>query len=72
MAEKQMIEAQTKLLQRTMKAIQFHSELAAECDKAGLPILAREHDFVAKCLREKVDLQVRAFRDGGLAKEKSE
>jgi hypothetical protein len=72
MAEKQLIEAQTKLLERTRKAAEVHRQLAAECHQAGLPILAREHHYVAKCLDDKISLQLRAFRDEALAEPESE
>ena len=59
-----MTDAQTKLIDRASKAAEVHRQLAGECDRAGLPILAREHDFVvAKCL---IGLQLRAFREGAL------
>jgi len=61
-----MIEKQTALIERSKKAAKFHRELAAECNDAGLPILAREHDWIAKNIDEKVGLQIRAFRDDAL------
>jgi hypothetical protein len=67
MAEKQLLTDQMKLIERTRKAAQFHHELAELCDKANLPILAREHDHAAKQMTGAVDLQIRAFRDQALA-----
>jgi hypothetical protein len=63
MAEKQLAEQQLKLIERTKKAAYFHRELGKECNQAGLPILAREHDFAAKTMENAVANQMRAFRD---------
>ncbi len=65
--QKAMIEAQTALIERSRNATKFHRELAEKCNEAGLPVLAREHDYIAKALEEKIAMQMRAFRDGALA-----
>ncbi len=71
LAKEHMTESQTKLIERTRKAAEVHRSVAAECDREGLPILAREHYYVAKMLEEKITLQLRAFRDGTLVPEQS-
>ena len=61
-----MTDYQLSLIKLSGKAAERHRQIAAECDTAHLPILAREHDYVAKLLTEKLIMQIRAFRDTAL------
>lgn len=66
MPDAKLLSDQMRLIERTRKAAQFHANIALECDKANLPILAREHDYISKLLADKIALQIRAFRDTAL------
>lgn len=67
MAEQKLIGDQFKLLERTRTAAKFHRDIAAQCDAAGLPILCREHDHMAKLCEQAIDMQLRALKSDLLA-----
>jgi hypothetical protein len=57
---------QKLLIETARKACSRAHEEAAKCDRAGLPILAREWDYTAKELEQRIDLQERALQQGSL------
>ena len=58
---------QEKFIEKTRLACERAAELAAEADRLNLPILAREWHYLGSELEKRVDLQLRAFRNGTLA-----
>lgn len=68
---KELTEAQQKVIERCRKAITAHHQLAADADKAGLPILARDNDYYAEQMEKSITMQLRAFRDGSLSHERA-
>lgn len=64
MAEKKMVQEQSAFIEKTRAARGRCAELAAAADKVELPLLAREWDFIGKCLDRAIAAQLRAFRDG--------
>ena len=66
--ERQLTPEQQKLIDLMATARVRCAHLASEADRLGLPILAREWDYVGKCPEEKAELQLRAFRIEALGK----
>jgi len=60
---------QEKFIQRTQLACQRAEQMAEEANRLNLPILAREWSYFGAELEKRVDLQLRAFRNGTLAVE---
>ena len=69
MAEKQLTPEQQKFLDVARNASARCFRLASEADNMGMPILAREFDYLGKELDAKITLQLQAFRDHALASE---
>ena len=69
MAEKLLTPEQQKLLDVARNASVRCFLLASQFDDLGLPILAREFNYLGKELDAKITLQLRAFRDNALASE---
>ena len=69
MSGKQVTPEQQKLLDVARNASARCFLLASQADDLGLPILAREFDYLGKELDAKITLQLRAFRDKALASE---
>ena len=61
-----MTDEQRALIEIAHKACTRAREEAAKCDRAGLPILAREWDYTAKELEQRIGLQERALQHGSL------
>lgn len=68
-SEKQLLVGQLSLIEQIRKAGPKCAKLAEECDRLGLPILARELGYYATELPKKIDLQIRSFREGALQSE---
>jgi hypothetical protein len=60
-------DSQTRFLQSCRIRAERCREFGAEADRLGLPILAREWDFMAKNLENAIGNQERAFREEALA-----
>jgi hypothetical protein len=61
-----MTDEQKQLMDVAKKACTRAREEAAKCDKANLPILAREWDYIGRELDQRIDLQERALNQGSL------
>lgn len=57
-----MTDAQSKLIDQTKASIERAENKAAECDRAGLSVLARGWHHVAKCLQQDLDLQIKSLK----------
>ena len=64
--EAHMSEAQSQLIAKFRTVRQRCQEWAEQANAAGLPILARECDYLGKQLEAAIGNQVRAFREGAL------
>jgi hypothetical protein len=61
-----MTDEQKQLMEVARKACTRAREEAQKCDQANLPILAREWDYTAKELEQRINLQERALQQGSL------
>jgi len=63
---KELTPDQAKFLDLCRQAIVKFRERAAEADQLNLPVLAREWDYFATELEQRIELQLRAFREDTL------
>jgi hypothetical protein len=61
--------SQIRFMEKTAKARARAAELAKEADSLELMTLAREWDYVGKCLESAIGNQLRVFREPSLLKD---
>ena len=71
MTQTQPTQEQLRFIEKTAKAQARTKEMADEADALGLITLAREWDYLGKCLEGALGNQLRVFREASLLNEET-